>query len=454
MRQGMISEALAWTARFGRGRAPVRARPGGWLRTRYADGEVEAMAEEDGDVGLLGPPGAGNRILHGELAVREAPVTGALGVRNYLDGVLGKIRERHARMLQAFLSAKVKAREALAKVIRENARQERLRRRLAGEVLEPPVPRWAETAFLGVLGIGDLTMTSVSFMVLNISDRPFVSWLPFSALTLAAIPVVGGMLGAAHFLGESIRARRHEPGPRPVIIGAASLAGGLCLALSVAAIRSAFLAANGVMTLSLPFIGIQVGLFAVATAASTWAAHPYQAQWKASARAVRRAGRGYRAARRRAGKLAGIVNKLAARQLTFVSKAASGAQAVLSDGTRQRYVYRRGYALGSSLESAAEDFWVPPAKPELPREVLDLLEYPDHIRKGSNLEPLESVNLDDLDTAWESLQRQLQDEADAARRAGEERRLPSGTYTMYRLNGAPREVPAQERNGGSGTGES
>ena len=157
------------------------------------------------------------------------------------------------------------------------------------EGLEPPVPRWAETAFLGVLGIGDLTMTSVSFMVLNISDRLFVSWLPFSALTLAAIPVVGGMLGAAHFLGESIRARRHEPGLRQVIIGAASLAGGLCLALSVAAIRSAFLAANGVMTLSLPFIGIQVGLFAVATAASTWAAHPFQAQWKAAARAVRRA---------------------------------------------------------------------------------------------------------------------------------------------------------------------
>jgi hypothetical protein len=456
MRQGMVSEALIWTARFGRGRTPVTARPGARLRTRYADGEVEAMAQEDGEVGLLGPPGGtGNRILHGELAVREACATGVLGVRNYLDGVLGKIRERHARVLQAFSSAKVKAREALAKVIRENARQEGLRRQLAGEGLAPPVPRWAETAFLGVLGIGDLTMTSVSFMVLNISDRPFVSWLPFSALTLAAIPVVGGMLGAAHFLGESIRARRHEPGPRPVIIGAVSLAGGLCLALSVAAIRSAFLAANGVMPLSLPFIGIQVGLFAVATAASTWAAHPFQAQWKASARAVRRASRGYRAARRRAGKRAGIVNKLAARQLASVSKAGSGAQALLSDGTRQRYLYRRGYALGFSPEPAAEDLCVPPATPELPREVLELLEYPDRIRKGSNLEPLESVNLDDLDAAWENLQRQLQDEADAARWAGEERRpAPGTTYTMYRLNGASREVPAQERNGGSGTGES
>ena len=137
-----------------------------------------------------------------------------------------------------------------------------------------------------------------------------------------------------------------------MIIGAAGLAGGLCLALAIAAIRSAFLTANGVMTLSLPFIGIQVGLFGVATAASAWAAHPFQAQWKAAVRAVRRADRGYRAARRRAGKLAGIVNGLAARQLTLVSKAASGAWAVLWDGTRQRYLYRRGYALGSSPQPA------------------------------------------------------------------------------------------------------
>ena len=455
-RQGRISEVLAWMSRFGLHRAPVTPKRGARLRTRYADGEIEAMAQDDGDIGLLGPPGGpGNRVLHGELAVQEASATGVLGVRNYFDGVLGKIRERHARVLQAFLSAKAEARAALAKVSTETARQEGLRRRLAGEGLDPPVPRWAEAAFLGVLGIGDLTMTSVSFMVLNISDRPFVSWLPFSALTLAAIPVVGGMLGAAHFLGESIRARRHEPGPRQVITGAASLASGLLLAVSVAAIRSAFLAANGVMTLSLPFIGMQLGLFAVATAASTWAAHPFQAQWKAAARAVRHAGRGYRAARRRAGKLAGIVNKLAARQLTFVSMAASGGWAVLSDGTRQRYLYRRGYALASAPELAVEDLWVPLAKPELPGEVLDLLDYPERIRKGSNLEPLESASLDDLDAAWENLQRQLQNEADAARRAGEERApAPGRTYSTYSLNGAAREASAQPSNNGSGTGES
>ncbi len=296
----MDNGKLSWTARFGRGFAPVTVRPGSWLRTRYGDDEAETMAQEDGDVRLLGPPGEpGNRVLFGELAVWEAPITGALGVRHHLDGRLGKIRARHARKIQAFWPAKAKAREELVRVLGENAEQEGLRRRLAGMGLERPVARWGETVFLGILGIGDLTMTSVSFMVLNISDRPFVSWLPFSALTLAAIPVVGGMLGAAHFLGESIRAYRHEPGQRPVVIGATSLAGGLGLALSIAAIRSAFLAANGVLPVSLPFIGIQLGLFAVATAASTWAAHPFQAQWRAAVRAARRTRRGYRAARRR-----------------------------------------------------------------------------------------------------------------------------------------------------------
>ena len=68
MGQGRINEALAWPTGFGRGRAPVTAKPGAWLRTRYADDEIEAMAQEDGEVGLLGPPGGpGTRVLHGEL---------------------------------------------------------------------------------------------------------------------------------------------------------------------------------------------------------------------------------------------------------------------------------------------------------------------------------------------------------------------------------------------------
>src|ERR1700757_2226318 len=90
MGQGRIKEALA---RFWwRGRGPITARRGDRLRTRYTDDEVEAMAQEDGAVGLLSPAGvSGNRVLHGEQAVRESSVTSTLGVRNFLGGgKLGK----------------------------------------------------------------------------------------------------------------------------------------------------------------------------------------------------------------------------------------------------------------------------------------------------------------------------------------------------------------------------
>jgi hypothetical protein len=168
---------------------------------------------------------------------------------------------------------------------------------------------------------------------------------------------------------------------------------------------------------------------------------------------VRRARRGYRAARRRVGRLAGRVNQQVARQLTAISKAASAAQALLSDGTRQRYLYRRWYALVTAPESAG-DLWGPPAPSELPRPVLDLLEYPEHVRTGSNLEPLESVTLNDLDTAWESLQGQAQDDADAARQPGHERRpAPASPPTLYPLNGVSRGL-ASVHDPSSGGGES
>lgn len=122
MGQGRIKEAPAWTAGFKPRHAPVTAKAADWLRARYNDDEGEAAGQVDGAAALLGPAGGpGNGVLHGGQAVRESSVTGTLGGRNYLDGRghLGKIREAQGCALQAFL------------------------------------------AFLGILGIGDLTMTSV-----------------------------------------------------------------------------------------------------------------------------------------------------------------------------------------------------------------------------------------------------------------------------------------------------
>ena len=64
------------------------------------------------------------------------------------------------------------------------------------------------------------------------------------------------------------------------------------------------------------------------------------------------------------------------------------------------------------------------------------------------MEPLESVNLDDLDAAWENLQRQMQHEAEATRRARDERSMTLGsTYKAYLLDGTAQGESAQRRNG-------
>ena len=163
------------------------------------------------------------------------------------------------------------------------------------------------------------------------------------------------------------------------------------------------------MTLTLPFFGIQIGLFAVATAASAWAAHPFHAQWKEAARAVRApaAGLPYGAP---PGQQAGWHGQPA--RCPAAHPGESGCQQRAgspADGTRQRYLYRRGYALGSSPESAAEELWAELGDPALPRpRSWTCWITRTRIRRGSNLEPLESVSLDDLDAAWEDLQQQMQ----------------------------------------------
>ena len=98
------------------------------------------------------------------------------------------------------------------------------------------------------------------------------------------------MLAAAHFLGESIKAHRYEPRLQSgaMIIGAGE-PGRRAVPGAERGRASArsYLTANGVTALSLPFIGIQLGLFAVAVAASTWVAHPYRAEWRQAGREVR-----------------------------------------------------------------------------------------------------------------------------------------------------------------------
>src|SRR5271166_6316110 len=447
--------------RRGRWQPPVTSTPGPYLGTHYPDADVQEMATEDGgyrfNTAAWGP---GNRQLHGLCAVLHSAVTHALAVRLRADGTLGEVAAAYAHAVQKFRALRTEAYTALTAAARAEARKIALAQKLADRGLELPGPAWKVMVLLALLGVGDLTMTSTAMMVFNISDRPYVSWLPFSALQVAAIPVVVGVLAAAHFLGEAIQAYRHDPRQRLVIkiIGLAALGGGLCLALSVAAIRTSYLAANGVAALTVPFIGIQLGLFLVAVAASAWVAHPYRAEWRQADRDTRDTVRDYLAARGSACRQAGTVNALARDHRTLTAQALDGTGAVLSDGNRQEHVYLRGLQHGQPEPVTDELYTGPLHQLELPGPVQELQRYPD-VTPDSNLAPLEPVALDDLDAKWLELQDQWQKQDDltwqAAERTGHR---PGPTQPAPALNGAsqpwdPARVPAPG-NGTSGAGVS
>ena len=423
----------AATSRW-RNHPPVAARPGAYLGTRYPDGDVAAMAWEDGQARFSTPVwGDGNRVLHGLWAVVQAAVTHALAVRLWLDEAIRTVAGPHARARQKFLARLAEAHMAQGAVAQAAARQAALTEKLADRGLNVPTSAWKVLAFLGLLGVGDLTMTSVAMMVLNISDRPYVSWLPFTALQVAALPVVFGLLAAAHFLGESIKAYRCEQRLRPVnlIIALASLGGGLSLALSVASIRSSYLAANGVQAMFWAFFGIQLAFFAVAVAASTSAAHPYRAEWRHAARDLRRSVSRYLRVRRALALLAGRINDLVVRHRSLVARGADGVAAVTSDGARQGHLYLRGHQHGLP-EPVTEALYPDPIPdPGLAEPVQNLLRYP-QVLPGSNLVPLELVSVDDLDAAWQELVQQMR-ASGTVWRTGESA-VPQ--LSAYHMNGA------------------
>jgi hypothetical protein len=407
------------------------------------------MGAEDGGYRFNTPAwGPGNRELHGRWAVLHAGVTHALAVRLRADGTLGEVAAAYVRALESFRTQRAEAYTAMAAAGRVEARKIALTQKLADRELEPPAAAWKVLVLLALLGIGDLTMTSTAMMVFNISDRPYVSWLPFSALQVAAVPVVVGVLAAAHFLGEAIKAHRCEPRQQLAIkiIGLAAVGGGLCLSLSVAAIRTSYLTANGVNALTLPFVAIQLGLFLVATAASAWVAHPYRAEWRQADREVQDAGRVYLAIRDSAGRHAADVNELVREHRRLTAQALDGTEAVLSDGYRQEHVYLRALQHGQPEPVADELYTGSLHQVELPGVVQELRQYPG-VAPGSHLEQLEPVDLDYLDKKWQELQERWMEQHERVwqtqERAGHRPAAPEPTLNPAYQPWVPTHVPAQ-----------
>ncbi len=182
------------------------------LPTRYSDDAVLKMATRDGQSGFnTNRWGPGNRQEYGLGVVRATAGTHGAAVRVALEEDLAKVAVAHVHEREKFGVCRATAYNALTPVARTATRRHLLMRKLAEHELGEPTSRWPVLVFLGLLILGDLIMTSTAMQVLNLSDRRFVSWLPFAEVHLAAVPVVVGMFGAAHWLGESLKAYRYEP---------------------------------------------------------------------------------------------------------------------------------------------------------------------------------------------------------------------------------------------------
>ncbi|MFF1657769.1 hypothetical protein [Streptomyces sp. NPDC058255] len=385
---------------------PVRTRPGTELATHYDDPTVTKMGARDSVAAAGGSRWGPNKVMWGLLAVLQTVVPHTTAIRIRLEERLIPIQVRYAKAQSRFDSAFNRASSAITSAAQEIAEHRSLNQTIADHGLRRPGSRWPSICFLTLIVLGDLALTSVAMAVLGVSDHRFVSWLPFSELQVAAAPVVTGMVAAAHVLGEAIREHRDADqrikGHVKVII-VAGLGGALMLALGVAAIRSAFLRANGIEAMTLWFIALQLGLFLVATAISVHSAHPFGAQYRHQQRQLARAERHFHRQRKQAGHAAAEVNAVVAVHRGTVTAARSAVDAIAGDTVRASYLYLREimHGLPEPTSDPVLDRGLP--QTELPASAVELLEYPALAADSTLIAPA-PVNCAALDRRWAALQ--------------------------------------------------
>ena len=175
-----------------------------------------------------------------------------------------------------------------------------LAQQIEDEGLEPPSQRRKRgyLAALVALVLGDLTLISIAFQLLGLSDRLKLGFLPFSSdLDIGASTSVFALLVLAHFAGKHLRSFLHDierrrkttdTGARAKLplasrvhlgmtVGLAVMALGVLL--GVAVIRADYLNASNVSSEFMPFLAIQMGVFAAALALSYHHAHPYEKEF-------------------------------------------------------------------------------------------------------------------------------------------------------------------------------
>jgi hypothetical protein len=347
-----------------------RSYPGG-----HRDADIDAFAQEDGHAAISSPSRWGeNTHPHTIDLLNAAHDTNAgLIAHQYRDDVQQTVGQLDTDIPKA-RSAEQSTHNSLEDVRRAAVSKLRLRHTIEMAGLELPSLRsliWI-IAGIGLLFLGETGLVSASFQIFGLADKPAIPGIGLTDdLHITAYASVTALLVLAHLVGHNLRLieydlerRQHAndadanskpPGISWFRVGMI----GVCLLLAMlaldglATVRVDYLRAQGKHVQSLPFLAIQVGIFAAAVFLIYMNTHPHGRRWAKQLRVSTRAEKEWQTRENAFNELVGSVNAKIDFLDTVLAQAGHHVGVSESDVRRQASLYTRR-AILSQPEPTAE----------------------------------------------------------------------------------------------------
>lgn len=346
-----------------------RQYPGG-----YADDDVEAFAFEDGQAAVHNPSRFGENTHPHSIDVLNASHGNNAGMiaHQYRDDVQRTVDQLEAEVPKA-RSAEHAAYAALEEKHRTEVSKLRFRHRLEMEGLELPSLRslvWV-IAGIGLLFLGETGLVAASFQIFGLADKPAIPGIGLTDdLHITAYASVTALLVLAHVVGHNLRLIQHEQAiaeaksklSRVVWFHLALI--GVCLVIAMlaldalATVRVDYLQAQGKHVQSLPFLVIQVGIFAAAAFLVYMHTHPHGRRWTKHLWDTRRTEKVWRTEQTVFNELVGSVNARIDLLDCLLAQAGHHVGVSESDVRRQASLYARRVIL-SQPEATMERLFAP-----------------------------------------------------------------------------------------------
>lgn len=350
-----------------------RQYPGG-----YADDDVESFAHEDGQAAVHNPSRFGENTHPHSIDVLNAGHgnNASLIAHRYRDDVQQAVGELDAEIPKA-RSAEQAAHTTLEDKRRAEMSKLRLRHRIEMEGLELPSLRsliWI-IAGIGFLFLGETGLVAASFQIFGLADKPAIPGVGLTDdLHITAYASVTALLVLAHVVGHNLRLIAHDVERRRLAIDAearAKLPGlsrlhlaliGVSLVMAVlaldalASVRVDYLRTQGQHVQSLPFLAIQVGIFAAAAFLVYLHTHPYGRRWAKQLRDTRRIEKAWKTEETGFNELVGSINAKIDLLDTMLAQAGHHVGVSGSDVGRQASLYARRVVLSQPEPTVAKLF--------------------------------------------------------------------------------------------------